>query len=144
MLTRFLNVGKGKGMTQEELYADNGIFSRGMPQHMRTPSYLNPLEGEDATKLEGFGINPSPRTNEEYESAIDNYNLTFDRNYSYDNAYNEFQYEQNYKPEYDQMILDMHKAQTTGGLAAMSPLAIIAAIEVGIPAFVNLLVLHLV
>ena len=135
MLTRFLNVGKGKGMTQEELYADNGIFSRGMPQHMRTPSYLNPLEGEDATKLEGFGINPSPRTNEEYESAIDNYNLTFDRNYSYDNAYNEFQYEQNYKPEYDQMILDMHKAQTTGGLAAMSPLAIIAAIEVGIPAF---------
>jgi len=133
-LSRFLNIGKGKGMSQEELYADDGIFSRGMPQHMRTPTNMNPLTGKSAEELQSVGINPNPQTETEYEDAIDKYNFSFGTDYSYDNASNEYIYETSYKPQYDQMITNMHEAQTTGGLVAMSPLMLLAAVEFGLPA----------
>ena len=133
-VSRFLNIGKGKKMTQEELYADNGIFSRGMPQHMRTPTDMNPLVGESVEKLESVGINPNPQTQAEYEDAIDKYNLSFGTDYSYGNASNEYSYETSYKPQYDEMIAKSNEMKLNVGLAAMSPLMAIGALEFGVPA----------
>lgn len=109
-------------MTQEELYADAGIFDRGMPAYMRTgEDYV--LSAEDQARLDDLGI-----------KNIDDYNRIFGTDYSEDNPLNEYNYENFYKPRYDSMISDMHKAQLNAGLIATSPLMAIAAVELGIPA----------
>jgi len=91
VVSRFLNVGRGK--KREELFKD-------MPEYLQindNGDYVLSLDQQQ--ELENLGI-----------TDLDSYNDYFGTNYSRDNALNEFNYLNYYKPQYDDMISSIHGA----------------------------------
>lgn len=110
VVSRFLNVGRGK--KREELFKD-------MPEYLQINDDGDYVLSIDQQKeLKNLGI-----------TDLDSYNDYFGTNYSRDNALNEFNYLNYYKPQYDDMISSIHGATNQAAENIMTAASFIPAVR---------------